>query len=78
MIKRQTPIQWLLDNLPSRFGNALINECSEELEKAEQLFKEYIVEAFDTAYQDEDRIGREYYEETFKTDNHDRKDISKT
>lgn len=39
----------------------------DELEyQAKQMEKEQIIAAFDVAYQDEDRIGREYYDETYK------------
>lgn len=63
----QTLISWgdeMLLKHPQKilsFGEA-IDKAVELL----QMEKEQIIAAFDIAYQDEDRIGREYYEETYK------------
>ena len=35
------------------------------IDKANKLFKEQIIEAFDIACDDENRIGQEYYNDTF-------------
>ncbi len=35
------------------------------IDKAKQIEKQQIIEAFDIACKDEDRIGTEYYNETF-------------
>ena len=39
-----TAIDWLIDNLPERFKNAMINECQDEINKAKQIEKEQMID----------------------------------
>ena len=52
-----------LFNLHSLDGRKFINDYYKFLE----LEKQQIIDAFDVACEDENRIGKEYYLETFKT-----------
>jgi hypothetical protein len=40
----QTTVEWLIESLPQRFKNALINTCSEEIEKAKEMEKEQAID----------------------------------
>lgn len=73
MQKNQTAIAWLIDNLPIRFKNALLNSCAEEIKEAEERYKNSIA----TAWHDGNMLGRNgwvleeystgegYYENTY-------------
>jgi hypothetical protein len=43
---KQTAIDWLLENLPERFKNAMLNTCAEEIKQAKQMQKEQIINAY--------------------------------
>jgi hypothetical protein len=64
---QQTAVSWLQDKLnnvkPTQFCS--IETIKEWVEQAKQMEKEQIIAAFDIACEDDDRIGREYYNETF-------------
>jgi hypothetical protein len=49
---QQTAVEYLLSNLPNRFRNAILNECSEEIEKAKEMEKEQIRKAYNIGYED--------------------------
>ena len=51
-----------LFNTNTQEGRKFINDYYKFLE----LEKEQIIDAFDSACEDENRIGKEYYNETFK------------
>ena len=51
-----------LFNTNTQEGRKFINDYYQFFE----LEKKQIIDAFDTACQDENRIGKEYYNETFK------------
>ena len=59
---KQFAVQWLAIRYHHRQGYLSL----EDIEKAKEMEKEQIIEAFDTGTSDEDRIGLEYYNETFK------------
>jgi uncharacterized FlgJ-related protein len=44
----KTAIEWFLDNIPSRYRNAFLNDCKEEIERAKEIEaeREYILKAF--------------------------------
>jgi len=63
---QQTAVEWLV----SEIKNQLIARVSElDLhsleEQAKAIEKEQIEDAFDTGTTDDDRIGKEYYNETY-------------
>ena len=58
----QTAVDWLVQKYFSDY-NVLIPEL--EYEIAKQMEKNQIIDAFDIGCQDENRIGKEYYEEIF-------------
>ena len=71
----QTAVEWYTDELLGLMLELATNKIAESeyhtkrhkaFEQAKQMEKEQIIEAFDTGCEDEDRIGREYYEETYK------------
>ena len=76
-MKQQTAMGWLIDNMPIRFKNALLNECASEIEQAKQMEKEQIVGAYlegdrngFTRYKSnnvEQRTSEQYYNETYKS-----------
>ena len=48
-MKQQTAVEWLIDNLPIRFKNAILNECSKEITQAIQMEQEQLQNSYDTA-----------------------------
>jgi hypothetical protein len=38
-----TAVEWLVDNLPERFKNAIINTCIEEIKQANRMEKEQMI-----------------------------------
>ena len=46
LYKQQTAVDYLLSQLPNRFRNAILNECSDEIKKARQIGKQQIMDAF--------------------------------
>ena len=62
-MKKHTAIDWLLESLPIRYKNAIMNTCQEEVEKSREMFKEQIIEAacYDPFLGDMDRGEGEYY-----------------
>jgi len=66
-MKNMTAIEWLFIQLYEQFemkGDG--KEMNDILERAKEIEKEQIIDAFDTGTNDENRIGREYYNETYK------------
>ena len=45
-----TAVDWLLENLPLRYKNAILNTCQEEINKAKAMEKEQIITAFEDGY----------------------------
>ena len=46
-----TAVDWLLENLPLRYKNAMLNTCQEEINKAKAMEKEQIIDAFEVGYE---------------------------
>jgi len=46
-----TAVDWLLENLPLRYKNAMLNTCQEEINKAKAMEKEQIIDAFEDGYE---------------------------
>jgi hypothetical protein len=64
-MKEQTAVEWLMDNIPTRFKNALLDMCKAEIEQAKEMEKEQIVKAYESL---EHRHGENYYNKTFKSE----------
>jgi ribosomal protein S7 len=69
--KMMTAVEWLMDNLPNRFKNAMLNECSEEIEQAKQMEKEQIINAYwngttDMEKEDAYLMAEDYFNEYYK------------
>ena len=45
-----TAVDWLLENLPLRYKNAILNTCQEEINQAKAMEKEQIITAFEVGY----------------------------
>jgi len=45
-----TAVDWLLENLPLRYKNAILNTCQEEINQAKAMEKEQIIDAFEVGY----------------------------
>jgi hypothetical protein len=60
---QQTAIEWLINNihLIPKFDLSVY----EIINKAKAMEKEQIINAFDVGTNDENRIGKEYYNETY-------------
>ena len=70
-MEKMTAIEWLVDNLPIRFKNALINECSEEIEQAKQMEKEQQFRFFVAGQISMEEGGKsfdQYYSKTYGKD----------
>lgn len=61
---QQTAVEWL-DRWFRDNPEATHEEGNKALEQAKQMEKEQIIQAFDIACEDKDRIGKEYYNETY-------------
>jgi hypothetical protein len=48
--KMVTAVEWLIENLPKRFKNAIINACSEEIEHAKSVEMEKIIKAYEDGW----------------------------
>lgn len=57
---QQTAVQWLVNQLKQQ---GFLYDL--DIEGAKQMEKEQIINAFDIACEDEDRIGEEYYNDIF-------------
>jgi len=74
-----TAVDWLLENLPLRYKNAMLNTCQEEINKAKAMEKEQIIDAWEKGYitgcvvgsndytnEDEEKDnGNYYYNQTY-------------
>ena len=65
---QQTAMMELIDWVELRFNNPRETEIFKKATQLLEKEKEQIIDAFDTACQDQDRIGMEYYNETYKQD----------
>lgn len=63
MAKSKTAVDWLIDQLKGRYDIDIekLMVCA----AAKEIEREQIIEAFDIACEDENRIGKEYYNETY-------------
>ena len=46
-----TAVDWLLENLPLRYKNSILNTCQEEINKSKAMEKEQLIEAFEVGYE---------------------------
>ena len=61
---QQTAVEWLIEMISPYITDEKANPL---IEQAKQMEKEQIENAFDMGCQDEDRIGKEYYKETYES-----------
>ena len=64
MTMKQTAVEWLYERLQTEPYLTLY-----DFQQAKQMEKEQIVKAFDDGCEDENRIGIEYYQETYENIN---------
>jgi len=65
---QQTAVEWLVEQVKSKeWQDMFIWNKEEVFEQAKQMEKEQIIDAFDMGCQDENRIGKEYYKETYES-----------
>lgn len=62
-MKQQTAVEWMAIRYHHREGHLTL----EDIEKAKQMMKDQIIDAFDMGTSDKDRIGKEYYKEVYET-----------
>jgi hypothetical protein len=66
---KQTSVEWLLEQLEgtdSKIARVIgLKKYNEIVQQAKAMEKEHIEDAFDTGTTDDDRIGKEYYNETY-------------
>ena len=66
---QQTPIDWLLENLPERFKNAMLNTCQGEIKQAKEKHRVQIMNSFDMGRDETTRKfvedGEDYYTKTY-------------
>jgi hypothetical protein len=63
---KTTAIEWLEDNLNLNLYTEEDFKIKNEIfEQAKEIEKQQIIDAFDVACEDENRIGQEYYNQTF-------------
>ena len=61
---KQTAVEWLFDWM-GRNQYFIGNDLLKAFEQAKAMEREHIEDAFDTGTTDDDRIGKEYYNETY-------------
>jgi len=71
MENKQTAVEWLVDNLPQRFKNAMLISGSEIIEDAKAMEQLEIYTAYETGWVNGDlkkapRFGKDYYNEKYK------------
>lgn len=62
IMKQQTAVEWLAIRYHQRQGYLSL----EDIAKAKEMEKYQIVDAFDTGFNEDKRIGKEYYNETYE------------
>jgi hypothetical protein len=63
-----TAVEWLADKLTLPEYGDNPQWVQDAIEQAKKMEKEQIIEAFDIGTNDENLIGKEYYNETFKSE----------
>jgi hypothetical protein len=61
----KTAVEFLIEQL-SNYDLEMIELFNKEIKQAKKIEKQQIIDAFDVACEDENRIGQEYYNQTFK------------
>jgi hypothetical protein len=64
LIAQQTAVEWLIKQINQDYPE-MTWAYKEECKQAKQIEKEQIIDAFDIGTSDKDRIGSEYYNETY-------------
>lgn len=64
----QTSVEWLIENLPQRFKNSIINTCTKEIEQAKELEMQKIIKAYEAGWKNgtlkkAPSFGIDYYNE---------------
>jgi hypothetical protein len=62
---KQTAVEWLQECLSSHLSHQEQMQFEGLFQQAKAMEKEHIEDAFDTGTTDDDRIGKEYYNETY-------------
>ncbi len=67
---KQTAVEWLIKQLEGVYESDYLNKL---VEKAKEMEKEQIIQAYETAmetdiYNEPLKIGKDYYEQTFKSE----------
>jgi len=75
---QQTALEFLLAELDiaKLIARERLTMAAEVVRQAKQMEKEQIIEAFEIGWKDEDRIGVEYYNETYDLSNNTRNNES--
>jgi len=62
-MEQQTAVEWLFEQIPFEWSSS--KAAFEALQQAKEMEKEQIINAFDIGSQDENRIGKEYYDDLY-------------
>ena len=62
---QQTAVEWLQECLDLHLNHEQRMQYEGLFQQAKQMEKEQIIQAFDIACEDKDRIGEEYYYDTY-------------
>jgi hypothetical protein len=65
MTTKQTAVEWLQECLSIHLSHQQQMQFEGLFQQAKAMEKEHIEDAFDTGTTDDDRIGKEYYNETY-------------
>ena len=70
---KQTAVEWLVENMQRLNQHESPEEWNKLFEQAKEMEKEQIIEAYETAmetdiYNEPLKIGKDYYEQTFKSE----------
>jgi hypothetical protein len=57
LYKQQTSVEWFISKLPTRYRNAIMNDCKDEIMRAKEMDKERIIDAYNKGYQDGEMVS---------------------
>ncbi len=76
--KQQTAVEWFISKLPTRYKNAIMNDCKDEIMQAKQMEKEQTINAHNHGFTEGTCFGattvykyvtaEQYYNETYGTE----------
>lgn len=64
-MENKTPVDWLVDKIKLKYSDIDFYHIKKEIEQAQGMFKEQIMEAYDKNKMGRVNYGEQYYNETY-------------